>query len=116
MVGHEFVVSEDLKIEPSIFFIKMEDVPLRADINVLAKFLEEKFIAGLSYRYMEATFDETMGGHAGVLLGFKIAAFQVYYSYDVSFLKFQEYNGGGHEVTIGFDFKKGNSNSRTSNF
>ncbi len=115
-LGHEFVINDDLQIEPSVFFIKIENAPIRADINILAKFLEEKFTAGLSYRYMEATFDDTMGGHAGVLLGFKVAAFSLYYSYDVSFLKFQEYNGGGHEVTIGFDFKNNNGNSRVSNF
>ena len=51
--------------------------------------------------------DGKMGGNAALLLGVKVTAFKIYYAYDVSFLDFQQYNGGGHEVTIAFDFKGG---------
>ncbi|MEM8523669.1 MAG: PorP/SprF family type IX secretion system membrane protein [Bacteroidota bacterium] len=104
LVGHKFDFGE-IQFEPSLMALKMESVPLRIDVNLLAHFLDEQFTAGLIYRHIEAPFDDKAGGNAAILLGVKITAFKLYYSYDVSFLGFQQFNGGGHEVTIAFDFK-----------
>lgn len=107
LAGHKFKISDDLTIEPSAMAMKLDGVPLRVDLNVLAHFMEEQFTAGLTYRYLDAPFDQRMGGAAALLLGVKVTAFKLYYSYDVSFLDFQTYNGGSHEITIAFDFKGG---------
>jgi len=106
--GHELEIKDfDIKIEPSVMLRSMENVPFQVDFNLLAKFLDEKFITGLSYR-------AGVGGVAGILLGAKVTAFNLYYSYDLSFGDFQPYNGGSHEVTVAFSFDKdGGSGRRT---
>ncbi|MEL6717605.1 MAG: PorP/SprF family type IX secretion system membrane protein [Bacteroidota bacterium] len=111
LVGHKFEFGE-VVFEPSLMALKMESVPLRVDLNLLAHFLDEQFTAGLIYRHIDAPFDSKAGGNAAILLGIKITAFKLFYSYDVSFLEFQQFNGGGHEVTIAFDFK-GDSSTRS---
>lgn len=116
-LGHEFFINDNLQIEPSLFFLKMENVPMRIDANVLVKFLEEKFTLGVSFRHMQTAFDKGLTAHGAGLLGFKVSAFRIYYAYDVSFMKFQEYSGGGHEVTIGFDFgEQTGTKARIPNF
>lgn len=116
-LGHEFFINDNLQIEPSLFFLKMENVPLRIDANLLVKFLEEAFTIGVSFRHMQTAFDDGLTAHGAGLLGFKVSTFRIYYAYDVSFMKFQEYNGGGHEVTIGFNFGgQTGSKARIPNF
>lgn len=114
-VGHTFEFGE-IKVEPSLGIFKINDLPLRVDVNVLAKFLEEKFTAGASFRYAKAPFENTLGGNASVLVGAKVTAFQLFYSYDIYFLEFQQYNSGSHEVTIAFDFKNESNGRRRRKF
>ncbi|MCP4120664.1 MAG: type IX secretion system membrane protein PorP/SprF [Bacteroidetes bacterium] len=99
-IGHQFDVDNlNFTVEPSLMLRKIRNVPFQMDFNVKAGFLEEKLIAGLSYR-------SGVGGAMGVLLGTRIEFFNVYYSYDVSFQRFQKFNAGSHEVTVAFQFKK----------
>jgi len=104
--GHELEIADyDMKIEPSVMLRSMETVPFQVDFNLLAKFLDEQFITGLSYR-------AGVGGAVGILLGTKVTAFKLYYSYDLSFGEFQPYNDGSHEVTVAFNFDKDGGNRR----
>ncbi len=90
--GHRIEIYDlNFTLEPSIMIRQVRDVPFNVDFNVKAGFLNENLIAGLSYRSL---------GALGVLLGTKLTSFQLYYSYDLSFQKFQQYNGGSHEVTV----------------
>jgi len=108
MAGHRFGVDNyDFVLEPSILIKKVLNVPFQVDFNLKASFLEEKIITGISYR-------SGTGGAIGLLLGTKLAvgsnpisrdAFRLYYSYDVSFQRFQTYNSGSHEITVSFEFK-----------
>jgi hypothetical protein len=75
----------------------IRDTPQQFDINLKAGFLEEQLIAGLSYRSL---------GSAGLLLGTKLPSFHLYYSYDISFQRFQKFSTGTHEVTLALSFKK----------
>ncbi len=96
-VGHHIEVeSKNYYIEPSVIFKKIKNVPFLFDMNVKAGFLEEKLIAGLSYRV-------GVGGGAALLLGTKFSKVSAYYSFDYSFQKFQRYNNGSHELTIKFE-------------
>lgn len=110
--GHNLELEDyNFALEPSIVLRKMENIPLQVDINLLAKFLEEKLITGLSYHA------GLEGGVAGILLGTKvISGFKLYYSYDVSFQQFQQYNGGSHEVTVAFDFSNEGGGDRRRTF
>ncbi|MCR9290011.1 MAG: PorP/SprF family type IX secretion system membrane protein [Bacteroidetes bacterium] len=100
-VGHIFDVDAyNFKLEPSLMIRSLQNVPFQADFNIKGSFLEEKLVAGLSYR-------SGSGDAIGLLLGTKVSSFNLFYSYDVSFSRFQKYNSGSHEVTIAFDFKSG---------
>ena len=40
------------------------------------------------------------------LLGSKYQNFQVTYSYDVAFSRFQKYNSGSHEISVAYSFAR----------
>lgn len=111
-VGHSFEFGE-IKVEPSLAIFKIQDLPVRIDLNVLAKFLEDKFTVGGSFRYSDSKFEDALGANASVLIGAKVTAFQLFYGYDFYFLEFQQYSSGSHEVTIAFDFKNEGNRSRS---
>jgi type IX secretion system PorP/SprF family membrane protein len=94
LLGQRFRVDElNVTLTPSIMMRTVQDAPILMDLNLQAGFLDDQFIAGLSYRYL---------GAVGLLLGTKINGLQFYYSYDLSFGEFQQYNNGSHEVTVGY--------------
>lgn len=97
-LGHKFEV-EDLKftLEPSVMARQIRDVPFQLDINLKAGFLDDQLLAGVSYRSL---------GVMGVMLGVQVSPFNLYYTYDVSFQRFQQFNSGAHEVTIALNMKK----------
>ncbi|MDV7393947.1 type IX secretion system membrane protein PorP/SprF, partial [Arthrospira platensis SPKY1] len=61
-VGHRFQFDNGFSFEPSLLMRQVMDVPFNLDFNAKFGFLEERFIAGLSYR-------TGVGGALGVLLG-----------------------------------------------
>ncbi len=89
----------DITLEPSIIFKKLNNVPTHVDVNLKAGFLEDKFIGGVSY---------TVGGdkRLGFLLGFKVSNLDLYYTYNVSTQAFQDYNNGAHEFTVKYKIGK----------
>ena len=88
-----------MTLEPSLVIRQVLMGPeSMVDINLKAGFLDEQLIAGLSYR----------GGVANalaILLGTRLSGFNLYYSYDISFNRFQDYSVGSHEVTVAFSFE-----------
>lgn len=97
-LAHQFEISNlNFTLEPSIMARKVKDAPSQLDINLRAGFLDQQLVTGLSYRSL---------GALGVLLGAKLSNFQVYYSYDMSFQRFQKFNTGSHEVSIFLEFQK----------
>ena len=101
--GHRFDFFDlNFSLEPSLLIRNTQASPFQVDFNVMAGFLDDQLKAGLSYRTI---------GTLGVLLGAKLSNFQLYYSYDLSFQQFQTYNGGSHEVTIGFYINRKNRNN-----
>ena len=108
-LGHKFRFAEHgISINPSMMLRKIKDVPFQVDFNLLTGFVDDKLQAGVSYR-------SGVGGAVGLLLGTKLPPFSAYYSYDVSFQRFQQYNGGAHEITIAFDFKNIVGKRKTDN-
>jgi type IX secretion system PorP/SprF family membrane protein len=87
----------NLKLIPSLSLRKVRDVPYQIDFNVQGRFLEEKLIAGLTFR-------PSAGGAASFLIGTKYKQLQMCYSYDVGFTKFQSYSAGSHELSFSFAF------------
>ena len=93
------VVSQNFKIIPSITMRNVRDTPYQVDLNVQGRFLEEKLIAGLTFR-------PNNSGSMAFLLGSKYQQFQVTYSYDVAFSRFQKYNSGSHEISLSYSFAR----------
>ncbi len=97
-VGQDIRIRErNFQVTPSVVISRVFGSPFRVDFNAVASFLDEQFVAGLGYR-------AGAGNDVGVLLGTKFDRMRLFYSYDINFGRFQTYNGGSHEITIGFDF------------
>lgn len=107
--GHEFEVEPyNFKLKPSVLVYNIKDRPLQIDFNMLGSFINDKLIAGVSVR-------GGTGGATGILLGTNVDVFKLYYSYDLTFQKFQKYNSGSHELTLMFTFDRGKKRYDRSN-
>lgn len=93
------VPSQNFKIIPSLTMRKFRNTPTQIDLNVQGRFLDDKLIAGLTFR-------PSKDGDAVCLLGTKINQFQIFYSYDLSFSNFQRYNGGSHEISVAYNIAR----------
>ncbi|MFN0014904.1 MAG: PorP/SprF family type IX secretion system membrane protein [Saprospiraceae bacterium] len=89
------VPSQSFKLVPSLAIRQIRDVPFQVDLNLQARFMDEKVIAGLTYRPMNK-------GSMAFLAGTKVGNLNLYYSYDISFGPFQQYNIGSHEITAAY--------------
>lgn len=98
LVGHKFELSNNqLSLEPSIMLRQIKDTPFNVDINIKAGILNDKLIAGLSYRSLKTI---------GALIGTEISeSFRFFYTFDLSMQDLQQYSTGSHEVTLAFGFK-----------
>lgn len=93
------ISSQNFKLVPSLAIRNVRDVPFQVDLNLQGRFLEDKLIAGLTYR-------PSTGGSMAFMLGTRYKQFNLFYSYDVSFGPFQKYNGGSHEFSVGYSLER----------
>jgi len=99
-LGYIFDIKEqNFKVIPSINFRKVRNVPFQVDMNVRGLFLDERLIAGLTFR-------PSTEGALAFQIGTKQKSLQFYYSYDVSFQRSQKYHGGSHELSVSFELDK----------
>lgn len=110
-LGGKFAMPESKVIlQPSILIKQVRYSPLLTDLNLLASFLSEQLITGVSYR-------AGSGGALGLTLGTKYNALRLLYSYDIFLDEFQSYNAGSHEISINFNFdRKGGSFDRSKKY
>jgi len=96
--GHKFDFPyRRVSLEPSILVRQIRGSPFQIDMNFKAGFIDDKLITGFSYRSL---------GTTGMLLGTRWSFFELYYTYDLSLQRFQNYNAGSHEFTLGLTFGK----------
>jgi len=86
----------DFTVEPSIIYKSINNVPTHFDINVLMRFIDDKFTGGVTY---SVGADDRLG----FLIGTRINSVNFFYSYNVSRSTFQTYNNGSHELSLRFD-------------
>lgn len=99
-MGYKFdLVDQNFKLVPSITMRKIRDTPYQIDLNIQGRFLDEKLIAGLTFRPGNS-------GAAICMLGTKVSQFQFFYSYDLSLSNFQRYTGGSHELSVAYSFNR----------
>ena len=97
-VGQDINIKDrNFKVTPSVVISRVFGAPFFVDFNAVGSFLDEVLIAGVGYR-------AGAGNDVNLMLGTKPDRFRIFYSYNVNFGTFQTYNGGGHEITLGFDF------------
>lgn len=93
-----------VSLEPMVFFRKARNIPMEFSSTVLFGYLDEKIKAGFSY-------NSANDGSLSMIAGTKLNNFHFFYSFNLSFSKFQQFATGTHEITIGINF-----DSRISRF
>jgi type IX secretion system PorP/SprF family membrane protein len=91
---YKSVMSDKLTIEPSIQMRRVLQAPFEVEMNLMARFMQERFSAGMYFR-------PGSSGAMGLTMGIKENFFQIYYSYNASIAEFKSYNQQGHEITMG---------------
>lgn len=93
------IEQHNIKLVPSIAIRNVRDVPFQVDLNLQGHFLDDRLIAGLTYR-------PNSGGSMAFLIGSRYNNFNLFYTYDVSFGPFQQYSAGSHELTAAYSFMR----------
>jgi type IX secretion system PorP/SprF family membrane protein len=89
--GISLPVNSEVAIKPSIIGLMQMNNNVVVDYNVKA-FIQNKVIAGLSYRSVESVV---------ILMGFNInETFTASYSYEASVGQFRKFNDGSHELVL----------------
>jgi type IX secretion system PorP/SprF family membrane protein len=93
-VGYKSVMSDKLTLEPSIQMRRVYQAPLEVEMNLMARFMQERFSVGGYFR-------PGSSGAMGLIVGVKESFFQLYYSYNASIAEFKTYSSQAHEITLG---------------
>jgi hypothetical protein len=96
LVGYRFNIKNyNFTVEPSLTVADLRYSPFLINGNLKFSFLEDQLVGGIGY-----AFGENDESSASLLLGTRINALQIFYSYNVSLGGFQQYNNGSHELTL----------------
>jgi len=88
--GYEFVLSDNLSIQPSVLVRKVFAAPYQMDLNVKATIVNH-ITLGVSYRSQDAVV---------LLVGANIPNVFVGYSYDITLNPLKSYSRGTHEIYL----------------
>lgn len=105
--GYVFDISPDFKLKPSTLLKYNDGAPITVDLS-LNVLLQERFTAGVSYRFNDAL---------SALLGFHISrSFFVGYAYDYSTTELNKYNDGSHEIMLKYTLPLFDARARSPRF
>lgn len=105
--GYVFDITPDFKLKPSTLMKYNDGAPITVDVS-LNVLLQERFTAGLSYRFNDAI---------SALLGFHISrSFFVGYAYDYSTTELNKYNDGSHEIMLKYTVPMFNTRAKSPRF
>lgn len=96
---YKSVLSDKLTIEPSIQMRRVYQAPFEVELNLMARFMEDRFSAGIYFR-------PGSSGATGLIMGIKESFFQIYYTYNASIAEFKAYDRQAHEITLGITLNK----------
>lgn len=99
--GYKYLVNREFAIEPTVIIRKVISTPFQVDFNVRVWYGKRqwdrtKIWGGLSFRSQDAV---------TIMAGFTYQRkIEIGYSYDFGINKLRPYNGGSHELMLGFKF------------
>ncbi|HPF93119.1 MAG TPA: type IX secretion system membrane protein PorP/SprF [Tenuifilaceae bacterium] len=96
MGGMMFPLTSDFLLEPSVLFKYMINSPIQIDINAKITY-KDQFWGGLSGRWQDGL---------SILFGYNYDRYLFGYSFDYSLTGIRKFNGGSHEIMIGYMFDK----------
>ena len=109
--GYVYTVNETVKVEPQLLLRYAggggAQLPFSADINLSGIFFD-RLLVGVTYRT-----DQSFEAMVHVQVTQKI---NIGYAYDYLLSGLNGYNGGTHEIVVGYDFVKDNSKYLTPRF
>jgi type IX secretion system PorP/SprF family membrane protein len=93
--GYVFILSNELKIKPSVLIKYIHHAPLQADINVNV-LVYNLIWGGISYRTGDAIV---------VIAEYQLTKkMRLGYSFDLTLTELRNYSAGSHEIMLGYDF------------
>lgn len=101
---YKAVMSDKLSIEPSIQMRRVYEAPLEVEMNLMARFMQDRFSVGGYFR-------PGSSGAMGLIMGVKESFFQLYYSYNASIAEFKTYSSQAHEITLGITLNRPSKDS-----
>ena len=102
LLGYRFDIENyDFMVEPSVTVTDLRYSSFMINGNLRFSFLDEQLVGGIGYG-----FGEHNESQASLLLGTRINALRLFYSYNVSLGDFQQYNNGSHELTLSYRIPK----------
>jgi hypothetical protein len=98
--------TEKMSIEPSIMMRKVFTGGFEVEFNLMSRFMEDKFVAGINYRPGST-------GAFGIIVGTKMSFMELYYGYSSGAGDFIV-NRNGHEVTLGLSLNRNKKQDPTT--
>ncbi len=96
MAGYKYKLDESFEIEPSVYVKYTPSAPVNIDINARVIY-QDNYWAGLSYRTSNTL---------SVMVGMQYKNFVFGYAYDYSMSEIKHYQGGSHEIVLGYNISK----------
>lgn len=93
MAGYRIPVGYDFSFIPSVCVKAVSPAPVSVDINAKVRY-KDLLWGGISYRHKDAVI-----GMVGVIIN---NTFDISYSYDVTTSHLSRFNGGSHEIMVGY--------------
>ncbi len=100
------IVMDRMSFEPSLVARKVYQSPFEVDLNMVARFFDDKFLLGVSMRPGNS-------GNIGLMVGTKQDFFQIYYAYNSSLAEVKTYSRQAHEITLGLEFNRKQAQSQS---
>ncbi|MDD2196509.1 MAG: type IX secretion system membrane protein PorP/SprF [Bacteroidales bacterium] len=92
--GMLFPLTSDFMLEPSVLLKYMITGPIQVDINAKVTY-RDQFWGGISARWQDGI---------SILFGYNYERLLFGYSFDYSLTRIRKFNGGSHELMIGYKF------------
>ena len=115
MSGYTAALSENLRLRPQFLLKYVNNAPLNADLN-LNLLIQDKFVAGLTYRTGGNKVEERRGESLDLLFGAQLTENLMFgFSYDFTLSAIREFTSGSIEASFHYCFGQLSTSSEFEN-